>query len=140
MGLYLCVFAPNLSDEELDGVEVGSYGDFGRLRETIAKHLEPDGWGTRFPVLMSHVDNDGQWSPDEAAILLKELTTIDAEFGKLPPEPIPDGWQAEVAEEFELEPESLRDCYFDVNGDPLLDRLMDLCRVSIEEKAPILFQ
>jgi hypothetical protein len=140
MGLYLCVFAPGNRNEELDAVEVGSYGDFGRLRDTITTRLEPNGWGSRFPTLMLHVDNDGEWTPDEAVTLERELAVIDAELAALPPEPLPDGWQSEVAREFDITPVSLRDCFFDVNGDPLLGRMIDLCRVSIKEDVPILFQ
>jgi hypothetical protein len=66
MGLYLCVFVDDATDEEVDGVEVGSYEDFGRLRATVAERLEPDGWGTSFPVLMSHPDSCRTRSPSEA--------------------------------------------------------------------------
>jgi hypothetical protein len=140
MGLYLCVFDRDGDDEELEGVDVGSYQDFGRLRSTVAQSLEPDGWGTRFPVLMSHPDSDGQWSPQEAVALEGELHTIAAELSRLPPQPVPPGWQAEVAGEFGLEPASLRDCFFDVDGEPLLDRLVELARTAVEAGAPILFQ
>jgi hypothetical protein len=54
MGLYLCVFADDADGEELEGVEVGGYDDFGLLRQAVADRLEPAGWGSRFPVLMSH--------------------------------------------------------------------------------------
>lgn len=37
MGLYLCVFE---GDDELDGVEVGSYADFGAFRSAVATHVE----------------------------------------------------------------------------------------------------
>jgi len=121
-------------------VEVGSYGDFGRLRDTITTRLEPNGWGSRFPTLMLHVDNDGEWTADEAVTLERELAVIDAELAALPPEPLPDGWQSEVAREFDITPVSLCDCFFDVNGDSLLGRMIDLCRVSIKEDVPILFQ
>jgi len=140
MGLYLCVFAPGDRHEELEAVEVGSYGDFGRLRDTITTRLEPNGWGSRFPTLMLHVDNDGEWTADEAVTLERELAVIDAELAALPPEPLPDGWQSEVAREFDITPVSLCDCFFDVNGDSLLGRMIDLCRVSIKEDVPILFQ
>ena len=66
MGLYLCIFASDLDDEEIDGVEVGAYDDFDLLRTTVAQQLEAGHWGSRFPVLMSHPDSDGEWSPKEA--------------------------------------------------------------------------
>jgi len=140
MGLYLCVFGAEDGDDELDGVEIGSYGDFGRLREAVAEHLEPAGWGSRFPVFMNHADNDGQWTPTEAVELQKELQMIDAELAKLPPQPLPAGWQIEVAKEFDLVPAALNECFFDVNGDPVLERIIDLCRLSIREGVPIVFQ
>ncbi len=49
MGLYLCVFADEATDEELEGVEVGGYDDFNLLRHAVADRLEPAGWGSRFP-------------------------------------------------------------------------------------------
>lgn len=140
MGLYLCVFDRDGDDDELEGVDVGSYEDFGRLRSTVAQQLEPDGWGTRFPVLMSHPDSDGEWSPREAAVLEGELRVIAAQLSQLPPRPLPAGWQSDVAREFGIEPASLRDCFFDVDGEPLLDRLVELARTAVEADAPILFQ
>jgi len=140
MGLYLCVFGAGDGDDELDGVEVGSYGDFGRLREAVAEHLEPAGWGSRFPVLMNHVDNDGEWTPAEAVELEKEIQTIDAELAKVPPQPLPTGWQIEVAKEFDLVPTALNECFFDVNGDSVFERITDLCRLSAREGVPIIFQ
>jgi hypothetical protein len=140
MGLYLCVFDRDGDDEELEGVDVGSYQDFGRLRSTVAQCLEPDGWGTRFPVLMSHPDSDGQWSPQEAATLEREMRAIDAELSRLPAQPLPPGWQSEVARKLGIEPASLRDCFFDVNGEPLLDRLIELARTAVEASASIWFQ
>jgi hypothetical protein len=124
------VFGPTGDDEELEGVEVGLYEDFGRLRSTVAQFLEPDGWGTGFPVLMSHPDSDGQWSPQVAA----------AELSRLPAQPLPFGWQSEVAREFGIEPVSLSDCFFDVDGEPLLGRLIELARTAVEASAPIWFQ
>ena len=37
MGLYLCVFD---NDDELEGVEVGSYSDFDFFRSTVTELLE----------------------------------------------------------------------------------------------------
>jgi Immunity protein 70 len=138
VGLYLVIFGPD--DDELGAVDFGRYSDFGRFRDAVAWHLEPLGWGTRFPVLMLHEDADGEWSPAEAAELERELFTIDAEFARLPPEPLPDGWQTELAKELNLVPGALNECFFDVNGDSVLERLVDLCRTAVREQLPILFQ
>ena len=97
MGLYLCVFAGTEADDEIDGIEVGSYEDFGRLRDVVAQRLEPDGWGSRFPVLMGHPDSDGQWTPDESMALEAELGVICAELAQGCPRSSCRGWQADTA-------------------------------------------
>jgi len=51
MGLYLCVFD---GEEELDGVEVGFYADFGTFRNAVVRHLENGKAGSRFPTLIHH--------------------------------------------------------------------------------------
>ena len=140
MGLYLCVFANTGDDEELEGVDVGSYEDIGRLRRTVSERLEPAGWGTRFPVLMGHSDSDGQWNADEAVRLGAELLTISAELARLPAVPLPSGWPSEVARAFGISPVSLLDCFFDIDGEPLLDRLVELARGASQEDLPIWFQ
>jgi hypothetical protein len=139
MGLYRCVFAGGGLDEELEGVEVGSYDDFDRFRR-VAGELEPGGWGSRFPVLQLHEDSDGTWSPDEAVALELELLTIAAELEKLAPREFPPGWQADVAKQFGVVPASLKDCFIDVDGEPLLDRLVALARLAGRERLPIWFQ
>ena len=137
MGLYLCIFD---GDDELDGVEVGSYADFGTFRSAVAKHVEGGVEGSRCPTLMLHSDCDGQWSPDEAAALQVDLTTIAERFMKLPPEPLEGDWKPEVAKTFGLRPGNLYDCFFDADGEPLLYRLMGLAQLSVERKLPIMFQ
>src|SRR5258705_11926777 len=126
MGLYLYLLGSD--GDELDAVDFGSYGDFGRFRDAVTGHLELLGWGTRFPVLMFHVDDDGVWTPPEAAELERELLAIDAEFAKRRAEPLPAGWQTNLAKEFDLIPAALNECFFDVNGDSVLERRVDLCR------------
>ncbi len=140
MGLYLCVFADSGDDEELDGVEVGSYEDFGRFRRTVADRLEPAGWGSRFPLLMSQPDSDGRFDATDTAALEAELRVIAAEFDRLPPVAFPSGWQADAARRAGLVPGSLRDCFIDVDAEPLLDRLADLAATAAQAGLPILFQ
>ncbi len=137
MGLYLCIFD---GDEEIDGVEVGKYADFGLLRDTVRNTLEAGLAGSRFPTLMLHSDCDGSWSPLEAASLERELHTISEEFKRLPAAPLPTGWQIAVAKTFGLVPANLADCFFDVDGEPLLERLSALCRRSMQLNLSILFQ
>lgn len=137
MGLYLAIFD---GDDELDGVEVGSYADFGSFRSAVATHLEGGAAGSRYPTLMLHSDCDGQWSSDEAASLTAELTAITERFMQLPAEPLGEGWKPEVAKSLGLRPTNLYDCFFDVDGEPLLDRFMSLAQLSVERELPILFQ
>lgn len=137
MGLYLCVFA---DDADVDGVDVGSYDDFGAFRELVAETCDPGGYGTRYPVLQMHPDCDGEWSVDECIALRKELTEIAERFQQLPPRPLKSGWQAEVARSPGLAPKNLFEATIDVDGEPLLDRLRELCDVAVKEQAPIVFQ
>jgi len=141
MGLYLCVFASPIGDDEIEGVEVGSYSDFSTLRSSVSERLEAGHWGSRFPVLMLHPDSDGEWSPAEASALLAELETIENEFRTLPPAPFIEGtWQSEAAKLYGIRPSSLADCFVDIDGEPLLTRLSELASVAISHNCPISFQ
>ncbi len=136
MSLYLCVFRDN---HELAGVDAGSYEDFERFRDA-ARALDHRLF-RRFPTLRHNISPTLSWSPADAARLLRELTHLDEELRRLPPRPFPPGsWQERVARERGLAPESLRDCFIDVDGEPLIDELMGLCRVAIEARERILFQ
>jgi hypothetical protein len=138
MGLYLAVFDNN---EEVEGVEVGSYADFGVFRDTVASRLEGGVAGSLFPVLMVHSDSDGSWSPDEAIQLQIELEKISEKFRLLPPlDLIEDSWQYEVAKSVGLRPKNLYESFFDIDGEPLIERLLDLIRVSKLRVKEILFQ
>jgi hypothetical protein len=137
MGLYLCVF---VDDEEVDGVEVGGYDDFGVFRDTVTTILEQGRYGSVFPTLMMHSDGDGDWSPKECHTLRIELERIAEEFHKRPAVPFHSEWQRNVANRINLKPASLYESFIDVDGESLLDRLQRLCVVAIENDAPILFQ
>lgn len=137
MGLYLAVFDEG---EELDGVEVGSYDDFAFFRDAVISNVEGGTAGSRCPTLVLHSDCDGEWSPDEAALLETELEEIASEFASLPPVSLGEGWKPDVAKKFGIRPASLVDCFFDVDGEPLLERLIGLAKLSQERNLPILFQ
>jgi hypothetical protein len=139
MGLYLCVFA-NDDDEELDGVEVGRYEDFYRLRQTVTELLEEGVQGSRYPTLQLHADSDGEWSPEDARRLSDELLEINARLSSHPASVLPEGWQRDVARTFGLSPKTLADTFFDVDGEPLLERLLGQADVSIKSGRPIAFQ
>lgn len=137
MGLYLCVFD---NDQELDGVEVGSYSDFDHFRNTVTERLEGGISGRRFPKLIIHSDSDGEWSASDCEILKRELTTISDEFQKLPGGPFHSEWQRQVGRSLGLEPASLYETFIDVDGEPLLGRLIRLCDMALERQLPMLLQ
>jgi Immunity protein 70 len=137
MGLYLCVFD---YDDELEGVEVGSYSDFDFFRRSVTDSLEGGIVGSRFPTLIMHPDSDGEWSSAECESLRQELVTIAREFQQLPGIPFPGEWQQQVGRSLGLIPGSLYESFIDVDGELLLDRLIRLCDVAIERAVPLLFQ
>jgi len=137
MGLYLAVFD---GDDEVDGIDVGAYSDFCLFRNAVVRNLEPRGAGTEFPTLILHSDCDGEWTPDEAVKLEEELERIGRRFRQLPAVPLSSTWQSDIAETFGIQPTSLCECFFDVDGESLLERLIELARTSQERGLPILFQ
>jgi len=58
MGLYLCIFD---GEEDVNGVEIGSYADYNALRDYVVRELELGKAGTRFPTFVLHSDCDGEW-------------------------------------------------------------------------------
>ncbi|MCY8609868.1 immunity 70 family protein [Bacillus haynesii] len=62
------------------------HGDFVHsFFSTISYHLEKDGWGTKYPLLMNDLYHDKlKWSDVPAA--RNNLKEIEAELSKLPPE------------------------------------------------------
>lgn len=137
MGLYLCVFE---GDEELEGVEVGSYEDFNSFRKVVETKLESGGRGSRYPLLMLHSDSDGEWSADEVLQLRAEIEGISRALQELPSIGPPGDWQEEVMRQMGIRPSSLYECFIDVDGEPLLERMIQLCDVALESSQPILFQ
>lgn len=137
MGLYLCVFD---DDDELDGVEVGSYSDFDFFRSSVTEFLESGVAGSRFPRLIIHSDSDGEWSFPECESLRQELMTIASEFQQLPAIEFRAEWQRQVGKSLGLSPASMYESFIDVDGELLLDRLIRLCDVATQRAMPILFQ
>jgi len=137
MGLYLCVFE---NDDELDGVEVGSYADFNFFRDLVVEHVEAGQRGAAVPNLTVHSDSDGSWSPNEAEALIKEIELIESIFSTRPAVEFNSEWKKGVAKTFGLAPKNLYDCFFDVDGIPLLERLRGIAEISVQRDVPILFQ
>jgi hypothetical protein len=136
MGLCPCVFE---NDEQLDGVDVGSYADFGHFRDAVAR-LAAGPTASKYPTLLLHSDCDGEWTVDQSADLEKEPQAIAIAFHALPVQDYNSPWQIEVAKFLELRPRSLYDSFIDVDGEPLIERLLTHCRLSQEHRQPILFQ
>ncbi len=137
MGLYLAVFA---GDEEVDGVEVGSYADYGAFISTVIDRLEAGKAGNQFPTLTLHSDCEGTWTPQECSRLNKDLHQIAEAFKALPPVALSSEWKVDVAKRMGIKLGSLLDCFFDVDGENLVERLAGLCRLVQKYDMPILFQ
>jgi Immunity protein 70 len=137
MGLYLCIFD---GDDDIDGVEVGPYSDFGGLRDYIVRELEGGSAGSRFPTLILHSDCDGEWAVAECARLRNELAQIRMVMQARPPIPFISDWQKDVAQSFGLSPKNAFESFIDVNGDFILERIQQLVDVALERQLPISFQ
>ena len=73
MSLYLTIFD---GDEEVTGWVFGHYSDFGYFRDVIAAKLRAED----YPVLMTHSDCDGEWTPTQLPQLRRELELIGERF------------------------------------------------------------
>jgi hypothetical protein len=136
MGLCLYIMAQG---KELGGSTIGHYSDFYDFRSTVVEKLENGKAGSRFPTLMFHSDCDGEWTPNQCAKLEAELNEITLAFQNMPPFELK-GWQRNVADEFGLQPKNLFESFIDVDGEPLLEQLLLLCRLSQQHRQPILFR
>ena len=140
MGLYLCVFADDESDVDLEGVEVGGYDDFDSFRELVAVHVEQGVWGSQCPTLMNHVDSSGTWTVEECVRLRSELVQIADVLARVPAPGYTRGtWQQSTAKALGIEPVTLRDWVFDVDGEPLVHRLIELVDCALAAHRPIHF-
>lgn len=137
MGLYLCVWEES---DEVDGVDVGSYADYGRFVDPIIEHVEAGKRGSKCPIITMHSDSDGQWALEECARLKHDLEWIQRVFSSLPPAPIPAGWQTQVAKTLGIKPATLADSFFDIDGEQLIGRLIGLCQIAVDSRRGILFQ
>ena len=115
MSLYLVIFRGADHDEEIAAVEIGPYSRFSEFRDDVARLAESGHRGSRFPTLMNHVDSDGEWTPDEARVLIRELSDLETS--------IP----------------NIRE-HVDIEGRPLVESIRQLARSSLSEGRPIEFQ
>lgn len=114
MGLYLCVF--DVSGNELEGVEVGSYADFNFFRDAVIALVEEGRAGAVCPILIDHSDSDGEWSSSESKQLLIELDQVVDAFLQYPPVEYSSDWKRQTAKTFDIKPSTLLECFFDVDG------------------------
>jgi len=137
VGLYLCIYE---GDDDIDGVEVGPYSDFGRLRDYIVRELEGRRAGSRFPTFILHSDCDGEWSVAECGKLRIELTQMRLAMHARPPVSFISEWQRNVAQSLGQSPKNAFESFIDVNGDFILERIQQLVDVAIDRQLPISFQ
>jgi hypothetical protein len=137
MGLYLCIFD---GEDELDGVEIGSYADFNSLRACVTDEIEGGKVGSRFPTFIMHSDCDGDWSPEDCHCLRAELVEIIAALKLLPPVNFNSEWQRAMAKQIGLRPKTAFESFIDVDGEFLLYRLQNLVDKAIGRQLPVLFQ
>jgi len=137
MSLYLCIYA---GDREVDGVEVGPYANFNALRTAAVGVSAPNAANASYPTLLEHSDCDGEWSPDACVHLHQELASLVTALKNQPPTGFPSEWQQEMARSVGLEPRNAFECFIDVDGEFLLDRLQHLVDTAVRLQLPILFQ
>ena len=137
MSLYLCIFRDG---EDVDGVDIGPYADFDNLRSYVANELEAGKIGSRFPTFMLHPDSDGEWSPDDCRTLSEEIEQIISGLKERPPIPFTSGWQAAVAKSRGLLPKNAFQCFVDVDGEFVLERIHNLAAKAVRLDSAILFQ
>lgn len=136
MGLYLCVLD---GCEDLDGVDVGTYDDFARLRTYIAETVESGSRGSEFATLQQHRDSRGSWTAGDCARLDLEIERLRTELRGRPAIPLV-GWQAEVAKQMGFAPSSAYDSFIDPDCEPVLDGIQRLARVAVQRGLAIQFQ
>ncbi len=137
MGLYLTVFD---GDDELDGVEVGTYSDYDVFIQAVIENVENGSKGSVCPILTLHHDSDGEWSSQESQGLRSELLKVRDVLVSMPPISHESPWVSQTMGECDLKPSNAYESFIDVNGEFLIDRLIDLTDLSIGKGLPILFQ
>jgi hypothetical protein len=131
MSLYLTIFD---GEEEVAGWVLGHYSDFGAFRDKIAAVTD----STRYPLLMSHSDSDGEWSASELAALRHEIESVAEIFKRRPAEDLLDAF--EHTREYREGAATLYECFHNVDGENLFEALISLCDEGRRRGLPILFQ
>jgi len=137
MGLYLYIFD---GEEEINGVEAGSYNDYGVLLDYVALELERGKAGARFPTFVLKSDSDGEWSVADCKKLQVELDEIAVALRVRRAVAFTSDWQRDVAKSIGLKPQNALESFIDVDGEFLLERLQSLVKDALARQLPILFQ
>ena len=138
MSLYLCAFSFNDEIEEEEfGVEVGSYEYFGTFRDYIRKNIKN---GDNNLLLLKHSDCDGIVEPFESKKIINELKKIKKVLKKIQPEKNVIELRENIISQDINMYQSLYDCFTDVDGVNLIDRLMELFQYSAKNKLDVFFQ
>ena len=138
MGLYLVVFADDTTDEELLGVEVGTYADFDTFRSAISDALGEQ--ASSYPTLLAHPDSGTPWSPADAHRLVEELEQLAEVLAARPAHRHEAGsWQPRAMEVTGLRPRTLWESFVDVDGEVLLTQITRLAALAVGTGRPVEF-
>lgn len=77
---------------------------------------------------------------EQCSQLEKELEIISDELKALPSQGFASEWQQNIAKQCGIQPHNRYDCFIDVDGEPLLKRLLTLTQTAQRRRLPILFQ
>jgi len=71
---------------KVDGIidEIGAPSFFHCFFSNVSHHLEPAGWGTKYPALLNEF-YQGKLSPERVQAALDEIVDVRTELSKIPP-------------------------------------------------------
>jgi hypothetical protein len=111
------------------------------LFATISYRLEPDGRGSRYPIVMNRLYAGAAVSPSDASAAKRELQEIDARLAALPPDRVVWSLSNLRRRDDSLLPvnhaaRNVRD-YFIANGRPLMTLLDEAVRLGQDRSEPV---
>jgi hypothetical protein len=129
--LYLAIF--DEEEDEVAGWVLGHYSDYGVFRDEVKRIA-----GAHYPLLLESSDSDTRWTPQQAAKLRLELREILSKLVGHPPIDLKQAF--EHTSEYRRGATTAADCFHNVDGEPLISALDDLCAAAIETGLDIVFQ